>query len=91
MAVELGVQVDLPQPGLQAVGNQPDGGPQPLHEGEGQPVHGKQELLPPAHLVLVLVEHRDVVMVPQLRGSVRSLQGIEVERQGLVFEVGVHQ
>ena len=50
LPVELRVQPDLSQPGLRAAGHQSDGGPQPLHAGEGQPEHGQQQLLLPAHL-----------------------------------------
>ena len=86
LPVELRVQPDLPQPGLRAAGDQPGGGPHPLHAGEGEPEHGQQELLLPAHLVPVVVEHGEVVVVPQLRGPVRPLQGVEAERQALVLE-----
>ena len=89
LAVELRIQPDLPQPGLRAAGDQPHGGPQPLHAGEGQPVQGKEDLLLPAHLVAVVVEHGEVVVVPQLRGSVRPLQSVEAERQALVLKVGI--
>ena len=91
LAVELRVQPDLAQPGLRAAGDQPDGGPQPLHAGEDQPEHGQQDLLLPADLVPVVVEDGDVVVVPQLRGPVRPLQGVEAERQALVLKVGVRQ
>ena len=45
LAVELRIQADLPQPALGAAGDQPHGGPQPLHAGEDQAEHGQQELL----------------------------------------------
>ena len=91
LAVELGVQTDLAQPALGAAGDQPYGGPQPLHAGEDEPEHGQQQLLPPADLVAVVVEDGDVVVVAQLRGPVRPLQGVEAERQAVVFKVGVRQ
>ena len=91
LPVELRVQADLAQPALGAAGDQPHGGPQPLHAGEGQPEHGQQQLLLPADLVPVVVEHGEVVVVAQLRGPVRPLQGVEAERQAVVLEGGVRQ
>jgi hypothetical protein len=45
----------------------------------------------PTSLVAVVVEDRDVVVVPEVRGSVRPLQGFAAERKALVFKIDIYQ
>ena len=90
LPVELRVQPDLAQPALGAAGDQPYGGPQPLHAGEDEPKHGQQQFLLPADLVAVVVQDGQVVVVAQLRGTVRPLQGVEADRHAVVLKGDVH-
>src|SRR5262249_37084439 len=90
-AVDLGVQPYLSQPGLWTADDQPVGRPRPLKAGKGQPEDRQQELLTPADLIALAVENCDVIVLPQLRGSVHPHQGVEAERQVFVLKDGVHQ
>jgi hypothetical protein len=54
-------------------------------------LQGKEDLLLPAHLVPVVVEYGDVVVVPDLGGPVRPLQGIEAKRQTLVLQFSIRE
>lgn len=49
---------------------------QPTMRFYNQPVQGKENPMLPADLVSVGVEDRNVVLIPQLRGSVRPLQSV---------------
>ena len=55
------------------------GDAQTLHAGEGQSEHGQQDPLLTAHLLPLVVEDGEIVVSPDPRRTVRSLQAVETE------------